>query len=140
MKHIRVPLFRFARTQSGSVAVEFALLLPVYIAFMFGIIEFGRMIWIRNSMEFAAETAARYGAITSRAIANGAASGTLTTSDIETEAQNQLIGVDPSTVSFSATIGTSTVTVVGTHNFTTLISAYVPIPATTLTVTATLGW
>ena len=53
----------------------------------------------------------------------------------------QLIGVDPATVDFitGTTIGASTVTVVGTYNFTTFISAFVPIPATTLTVTATFA-
>lgn len=127
MNRSRNPVFRFARSSSGSVAVEFALLLPVYIAFMFGIIEFGRMIWIRNTMEFAAETAARYGAITSGA----------TNATVAAYATTQLIGV--SSVTFTATVASSTVTVVGTHDFTTLIAAYVPIPATTLTVTATFA-
>ncbi len=131
MNRSRNPVFRFARNSSGSVAVEFALLLPVYIAFIFGIIEFGRMIWIRNTMEFAAETAARYGAITSGA----------TNATVAAYATTQLIGVDTTanTINFTATIAASTVTVVGTHDFTTLISAYVPIPATTLTVTATFA-
>ena len=121
---------RRARNSSGSVAVEFALLLPVYIAFISGIIEFGRFIWIRNTMEFAAEQAARYGAITSGA----------TAASIEAQAPTYLIGVDPATVSFSANFPTgTTVTVTGTHDFATLISAYVPIPPTTLTVTATFA-
>ena len=131
MKSRRYSLIRLKRNSSASVAVEFALLLPVYIAFMFGIIEFGRMIWIRNTMEFAAETAARYGAITSGA----------TDATVAAYATAQLIGVDPATVDFitGTTIGASTVTVVGTYNFTTFISAFVPIPATTLTVTATFA-
>jgi Flp pilus assembly protein TadG len=131
MNRSRNPYIRCTRNSSGSVAVEFALLLPVYIAFIFGIIEFGRMIWIRNTMEFAAEQAARYGAITTGA----------TTATIEDKAKDPsyLIGVDPATVTFTATIAASNVKVVGTHSFTTLISAYVPIPATTLTVTATFA-
>lgn len=109
---------------------EFALLLPVYIVFILGIIEFGRMIWIRNTMEFAAETAARYGAVTSGA----------TEAKIEAYALTQLIGVDSSTVSFTGTTVTaSTVTVVGTHAFTTLVSGYIPIPAMTMTVSATFA-
>ena len=122
-------IIRIGRDSSASVAVEFALLLPVYIAFMFGIVEFGRMIWIRNSMEFAAEIAARYGAITSGA----------TNATTAAYAMTQLIGVDSATVTFTATVAASTVTVVGTHAFTTLVGAYVPIPSTTLTVTATFA-
>ena len=59
MNFSRNKIRRIAYDSSGSVAVEFALLLPVYIAVIFGIIEFGRMIWIRNTLEFAAEQAAR---------------------------------------------------------------------------------
>ncbi len=119
---------RFGRNACGSVAVEFALLLPVYILFILGIIEFGRMIWIRNTMEFAAEQAARYGAVTSGA----------TEAQIEAYALTQLIGMDSVTISFTGTtVTSSTVTVVGTHDFTTIIADYVPIPAMTLTVTAT---
>ena len=115
------------RGSSGSVAVEFALLLPVYILFILGIIEFGRMIWIRNTMEFAAETAARYGAVT------GA-----TEAQIEAYALTQLTGMDSLTISFTGTtVAGNIVTVVGTHDFTTIIADYVPIPAMTLTVTAT---
>ena len=120
---------RLKRDPSGSVAVEFALLLPVYIAFMFGIIEFGRMIWTRNTMEFAAETAARYGTVTSGA----------TNATVAAYALTQLIGIDSTGITFTATVAASTVTVVGTTTFTTLISAYVPIPTTTLTVTATFA-
>lgn len=123
---------RAARDSSASVAVEFALLLPVYIAVIFGIIEFGRMIWIRNTLEFAAEQAARYGAVRS-------ASATAAT--IETYARSQMLGIDPAdaNLDFTVTPCGTTVTVVGTYNFTTLVAAYVPIPATTLTVTGTFA-
>lgn len=128
MRMFRDLAVRFARQSSGAVAVEFALLLPVYIAVMFGVIEFGRLIWIRNTMEFAAETAARYGAITSGA----------TNATVAAYAETQMIGMTCAGC-FSATVASSTVTVVGTKNFTTLIAAYVPIPSTTITVTATFA-
>jgi len=130
MTRALVSFRRFALNSTGSVAVEFALLLPVYIAFIFGVIEFGRMIWIRNSMEFAVESAARYGAITSGA----------TEASIESQAPNYLIGVSSTGITFNADLtNASYVTVNATYNFTTLISTYVPIPATTLSVTATFA-
>lgn len=132
MNKLRNSLPRWTRDVSGSVAVEFALLLPVYIAVIFGIIEFGRMIWICNTLEFAAEQAARYGAVRS---------ASQTAATIETYARSQMLGMDSSNANldFTVTPCGTTITVVGTYNFTTLISAYVPILATTLTVTATFA-
>ncbi len=120
---------RYIRNSSGSVAVEFALLLPVYIFFMFGIIEFGRYIWTRNTMEFAAEIAARYGAITSGA----------TNATVAAYALTQLIGIDSTGITFTATVAASTVTVVGTTTFSSVITNYVPIVSKTITVTATFA-
>ena len=120
---------RYIRNSSGSVAVEFALLLPVYIFFMFGIIEFGRYIWTRNTMEFAAEIAARYGAITSGA----------TDATVAAYALTQLIGISSTGITFTATVAASTVTVVGTTTFSSVITNYVPIVSKTITVTATFA-
>ena len=52
-----------------------------------------------------------------------------------------MLGIDPAdaNLDFTVTPCGTTVTVVGTYNFTTLIAVYVPIPATTLTVTATFA-
>ena len=119
-------LNRFRRNAVGSVAVEFALLLPVYIAMIFGIMEYGRLIWTRNTMEFAAQTAARYGAITSGA----------TNATVAAYALTQLLGISSTGITFTATVAASSVTVVGTTSFSSMISAYVPIPTMTVTVTA----
>ena len=121
---------RFARGASGAVAVEFALMLPVYIVFVLGVMEFGRWIWIRNTMEMAAESAARYGAITSGA----------TDASIETQAATYLIGIAPASVTFNATAcASNVVTVNATHNFTPLAATFVPIPAAAISVTATIA-
>ena len=119
-------LNRFRRNAVGSVVVEFALLLPVYIAMIFGIMEYGRLIWTRNTMEFAAQTAARYGAITSGA----------TNATVAAYALTQLLGISSTGITFTATVAASSVTVVGTTSFSSMISAYVPIPTMTVTVTA----
>ncbi|MFQ5973899.1 MAG: TadE/TadG family type IV pilus assembly protein, partial [Alphaproteobacteria bacterium] len=47
------------RGQSGSVAVEFAILAPVLMIFLFGIIEFGSLLYVHNNMENAARETAR---------------------------------------------------------------------------------
>lgn len=115
----------FLRSRAGSTAVEFAMILPVFIAVIFGIIEFGRMIWTRNTMEHAVEVAARWGAINT----------TKTDAEIEAYAATQLIVVAPATVVFNSTSSSSSVSLTATHDFTSLAVAF-GIPSVTLTATA----
>jgi len=49
--------------RSGATAVEFALVAPVMIVMIFGILEFGRAAWTLNALNFAVESAARCAAI-----------------------------------------------------------------------------
>lgn len=49
--------------QSGAVAVEFALVLPIFLVLVLGIFEFGRAFNIQISLSEAAREAARYAAI-----------------------------------------------------------------------------
>lgn len=53
-------LRRFARASEGVAAVEFAIIAPVFIMFCLGIMEGGRMLWIRNSIQTATEEAGRF--------------------------------------------------------------------------------
>jgi len=53
-------LRRFTRASDGAAAVEFAIIVPVFVMFIMGIFEGGRMMWIRNSIQTATEEAARY--------------------------------------------------------------------------------
>ena len=53
-------LARFGRDQSGaSEAVEFALVGPLLIAFLFSIYEVGQALWTQGVLDFAVEQAAR---------------------------------------------------------------------------------
>jgi Flp pilus assembly protein TadG len=49
--------------ERGVTAIEYALLLPVLFAFVLGIIDAGRIIWTQVTLDHAAETAARCGAV-----------------------------------------------------------------------------
>lgn len=46
--------------QHGGAAIEFAILGPVFFAILLGIVEMGRMFYVRQSLEYATEEAARY--------------------------------------------------------------------------------
>lgn len=50
---------RCLSSRSGSIAVEFALIVPLLLLLVFGVIEFGRAMWVRNSLQSAVEDAAR---------------------------------------------------------------------------------
>jgi hypothetical protein len=53
-------LHRLTRDQSGASAVEFAVVLPVLLIFLFGIIDAGRWMWTYNEAEKATQMGARF--------------------------------------------------------------------------------
>lgn len=55
---------RFARCRSGSTAAEFALVFPLLIFFLFGIIDAGRAMWTWNRAEKATEMGVRHAVAT----------------------------------------------------------------------------
>jgi Flp pilus assembly protein TadG len=48
------------RDRRGSAAIEFAILAPVLFGILLGIVEMGRMFYVRHALEYATEQAARY--------------------------------------------------------------------------------
>jgi hypothetical protein len=57
-------LVRISRDQSGSSAAEFALVLPLLLLLLFGIIDGGRWIWTYNQAEKATQMGARMAIVT----------------------------------------------------------------------------
>jgi Flp pilus assembly protein TadG len=51
------------RDQRGAEAVEFAMVSLVFFALMFGVAEFGRVLWIQNALHYAVQQAARCAAV-----------------------------------------------------------------------------
>ena len=56
---------RRARTRgrSGSVAVEYGIILPVFLLLVLGVIDVSRLIWTQTTLDRAVEAAARCGAV-----------------------------------------------------------------------------
>jgi len=52
------------RAESGATAAEFALVLPLLLLFLFGIIDTGRMMWTWNQAEKATQMGARMAVVT----------------------------------------------------------------------------
>jgi Flp pilus assembly protein TadG len=104
-------LFEFLRCRAGSVAVEFALIIPVALVILVGIVEVGRAMWIRASLQFAVEEGARYMMVHQNA----------DDADLTAFALDKLAGIDPASVDLSllreTVDGTDFVTVSATFQF-----------------------
>src|SRR5829696_5694980 len=77
------------RERGGATAVEMAFLLPVFLLFVFGIIEFARVVWTQTALQFASETAARCAAVSPSACTAPGGSGI----DIAAYAASETMGV-----------------------------------------------
>jgi Flp pilus assembly protein TadG len=59
----RTPRFSFILSQRGAAAIEYAIVLPVLLMFVLGIIDTGRLLWTYATIYRATEAAARCAAI-----------------------------------------------------------------------------
>jgi Flp pilus assembly protein TadG len=90
----------FRRSTAGASAVEFALAAPILFLLMFGIIEFGRAWWTKNSLQYAVERAARYAVICD---SNDPSTCPPSDSLVQTFASNQVNGQSVSSSQFQVT-------------------------------------
>jgi uncharacterized membrane protein len=87
---------RFIRAlagQGGTTAIEMAVILPVLLLFVFGVTEFGRLLWTQVTLDYAAESAARCHAI------NETVCGTVE----QTQTASRALGLDVVPSTFSVT-------------------------------------
>ena len=87
------------RERGGATAVEMAFLLPVFFLFVFGIIEFARVVWTQTALQFASEAAARCAVVSpSSCTAPGGSS-----IDVPAYAASQTMGVSIPSTAFTYT-------------------------------------
>jgi Flp pilus assembly protein TadG len=53
----------YRNNEKGATLVEFAIGVTVFVMVMFGVMEFGRALWVHNALTDAARRGARYGAL-----------------------------------------------------------------------------
>jgi len=83
MKPINGDFRRFIqgkRGTRGATAVEFALVAPIFLMFVLGIIDLGRLFFVKNLMQYATEQTARYAMVTP----------TATVAELETYAEDEI--------------------------------------------------
>jgi Flp pilus assembly protein TadG len=126
---IRAGLSRLIGAHGGAAAVEYALILPIFLLFMFGIIDVGRLMWTYVTLTRATEAAARCGAV------NTTDCGT--TAAIASRAVTEAWGMTITKTAFAVTTPACGVQVVGTYSFVWAIPALMmSTPRGTLTLTA----
>jgi len=81
------------RQRRGAAAVEFAVVAPVFVLLVFGMIEFGRMVMVQQMLTNAAREGARLGVIEGN-----------TSNDVETRVDNYLAAANIT----GATVGVAT--------------------------------
>lgn len=127
----------WARDHSGAMAVEFAIIGPIFIVLMLGIMSYGGYFWLAHAVQQLANNSAR------AAVAGLSATErqSLAQSTINAEVQDYAF-LSTSSASVSVTSQTDAMTVSIAYNasntpFFTL-SGLIPMPSSTITRTATI--
>lgn len=103
-------MMRAIHDHRGSTVVEFAIVLPVLLMFLLGLIDCGRLLWSNATLAHAVATASRC------AVVNTAACGTTTA--IQSYAAATAWGLALSSSAFTVTKPTCGIQVAGTMTFT----------------------
>jgi Flp pilus assembly protein TadG len=75
-------------SQTGGTLVEFALVLPTLILFLYGVIEFGRVLFTQGVLYLATEEATRFAAV----------NYTATEAQIQEAAESRFVLIDPAKI------------------------------------------
>lgn len=113
----------------GSVAVEYGLLLPALLLFVFGLIDCGRVFWTYATLYRATEAAARCGAV------NTTVCGT--PAQIQTYAVTQAFGLTIASSAFTASTVTCGVQVTASLPFSFVIPQLTALIPSTITLATT---
>jgi Flp pilus assembly protein TadG len=119
----RCPLRAVLRDRSGISALEFAMLLPLFLSLVIGLMQFGQVMWTQSALQHAVAMAARCASI------NAATCGT--PAQIRDYAVTQAYGLTVPAATFTASTLACGNQVLASFPFT-LDIPLVPLPAVTL--------
>lgn len=100
-------LRQYLKNEAGAAAIEFALVLPIYLLFIMGIIELGLVFWGESAVGYGTSCAARYAFVypTSSAAQIQAAGTNATTYNTDN-------------ISYTVTLSRTAATITGTFTYT----------------------
>lgn len=126
-------LRRFGRAEGGAAAVEFAAVLGPLLLLIFGVFEFGRLLWVREALQETATAGARcMGMSATSCAASGAYSSANTTTflrntaggwGVTLTAANITLNNNATCAGVTATNGFSSVTI--TYTFQSVVPTFV---------------
>ena len=102
----------------GTAALEFAILMPVFLVMFLGIMEFGRLLWTQTTLQHAVEAAARYAAINYPTCSS--------TTQTQSYAAGEVFGQSVPTSAFTLACGTCGTQVTAQVNFSFVVPALFP--------------
>ncbi len=110
-------ILKLLKDRSGAALVEFGLLATIFITLSFAVIDFGRMMWLNNTVEHVAAEGARYAAVR-----GSNKSSPVSASDVTTYVQDRATGIPAADMNISVTWSPSnnpggSVTVVVTYDY-----------------------
>lgn len=112
---------KYIQNIKGVAAIEFAIVVPVFILFIFGSIELGYVLWADSALKYGASYGARYAFVTPSA----------TSSDIANYALNQ-IDFPGGAITYNVTITPGVSAVIdGSFTYTFLVLPLNPLTITT---------
>ncbi len=140
MSRITDKCLKLLKDCRGAAFMEFGLLAPVFFIVTIGIVDFGRMVWLSNTVEHAATEGARFAAV------HGSNKDTVATTQTITdfvEGQAELIppgemNIDVSWIPPNDNSPGSTVTVQITYNFEYLLVGFLGFDPVELEGTSTM--
>ncbi len=124
--------------ERGSAAVEFALVLPIFCAIVFGTIDYGWYFYQRFTLTSAVRDGLRSGVVISQSVASPNDCASVAKARAAADlTQAGLTGTSTFTTSTASAFPTKTLTLNGTYTFTPLIN-FVPLPKNNMTYSLTM--
>lgn len=89
------------RGERGSTLVEFALVLPMFLLFLFGIMEFGRYFFVQHTMQFATREGTRLALVGGTLVDEQGNTMTRVDSIVQMIEDNARLAINPSEIAIS---------------------------------------
>ena len=114
---------RLRRDQRGVVAVEFAMIAPIFFSLLIGIIDVGRYMWTLNTIQYAIDQGVRAGVVQQ-----------LPTEDVTDLVKGSLAGLDAGTIDVDVTDDAASLSVAAQTDYTFLFPISMFMSGTTISL------
>ena len=114
---------RLRRDQRGVVAIEFAMIAPIFFGLLIGIIDVSRYMWTLNTMQYAIDQGVRAGVVQQ-----------LPTEDVTDLVKGSLAGLDAGTIDVNVTDDAASLSVAAQTDYTFLFPISIFMNGTTISL------